>query len=62
MIFYVSHVIKNSANSIYHEISDETLQHIELLKLSFTKLYFKKKTFIIFICNLNIVKELYNKT
>ena len=62
MIFHISHVTENSINSIYYEILNKTLQHVKLLKLSFTKLCFKKKNFVIFIHNLNIIKKLYNKT
>ena len=62
MIFYVSHVVKNSVNLIYYEILNKILQYVKLLKLSFVKFYFKKKSFIILIYNLNIVKEFCNKT
>ena len=62
MIFYISHVIKNDVNSIHYKILNKILQHIELLKLSFIKFYFKKKNFVILIYNLNITEELCNKT
>ena len=62
MIFHVLHIAENSINLIYYEILNKILQHIKLLKLSFIKLCFKKKSFVIFIYNSNIIKEFYNKT
>ena len=62
MIFYISHVIKNSINLTHHDISNEILQHVELFKLSFIKFCLKKESSIIFIYNLNIAENFYNKT
>ena len=62
MIFHVSHVAESNINLTHYDILNKILQHVELFKLSFIKLCFKKKNFVIFIHNLNIAESLYNET